>query len=100
MATRMRAISQRAYVGPEVLEVAQTGQPAPGPGETLVRVLAAGVNPADGKIRSGAGRQVRRPAAHPGAGPVRAIEALGGRVTRLRPGDDVWLLVSAPRRLR
>ncbi|WP_187369632.1 NADP-dependent oxidoreductase [Fodinicola acaciae] len=50
----MRAISQRTFGGPEVLELVEKDRPEPGAGEVLVRVEAAGVNPADYKIRSGA----------------------------------------------
>src|SRR6266508_6534124 len=49
----MRAISQRSYGGPEVLETVEVVRPEPAPGEVLVRVRAAGMNPADWKIRSG-----------------------------------------------
>jgi NADPH:quinone reductase-like Zn-dependent oxidoreductase len=69
---RMRAVSQRAYGGPEVLEVIETSRPRPGPGETLVRVRAAGVNPADWKIRSG---QVRRFGDPPCGGSIRSTSA-------------------------
>lgn len=49
----MRMISQRTLGGPDVLEVVETERPEPGAGEVLVRVRAAGVNPADRKVRSG-----------------------------------------------
>lgn len=49
----MQAIIQRALGGPEVLELVEVDPPEPGPGEVLVRVRAAGVNPADWKARSG-----------------------------------------------
>jgi len=49
----MRAITVRAFGGPEVLEFGDVEEPEPGPGEVLVRVRAAGVNPADWKVRSG-----------------------------------------------
>jgi NADPH:quinone reductase-like Zn-dependent oxidoreductase len=39
MTIRMRAISQRVYGGPEVLEVVEIDRPTPGLGEVLVRVL-------------------------------------------------------------
>lgn len=41
------------YGGPEVLEIERRPIPVPGPGEVLVRVAAAGVNPVDWKIFSG-----------------------------------------------
>lgn len=49
----MQAIVINAHGGPEVLEVAQVPMPAPAPGQTLVRIRAAAVNPADGKWRAG-----------------------------------------------
>jgi NADPH:quinone reductase-like Zn-dependent oxidoreductase len=49
----MRAINQQVFGGPEVLQVVDVDPPEPGPGEVLVRVRAAGVNPADWKVRAG-----------------------------------------------
>lgn len=49
----MRAIIFQTYGGPEVLEMADWPKPEPAPGEVLIAVHAAGVNPADGKWRSG-----------------------------------------------
>ena len=47
----MRIVSQDTLGGPEVLRLAEVERPAPGPTEVLVRVNAAGVNPADWKSR-------------------------------------------------
>ena len=41
---RMRAVTRRSYGGPEVVSVASVETPAPGPGEVLVRVGAAGLD--------------------------------------------------------
>ncbi|GGC02915.1 NADPH:quinone reductase [Novosphingobium endophyticum] len=49
----MRAIIMNGYGGADVLEMAQLPRPVPGKGETLVRIRAAAVNPADGKWRAG-----------------------------------------------
>lgn len=43
----MRAIQQREFGGPEVLELVDLPEPVPGPGEVLVRVARAGLNFAD-----------------------------------------------------
>jgi NADPH:quinone reductase-like Zn-dependent oxidoreductase len=48
-----KAYAFTAYGGPEVEEFIDVPRPAPGPGELLIRVLAAGVNPADWKRRAG-----------------------------------------------
>ena len=47
----MRAISQDAFGGPEVLQLGEVPRPEPLPTEVLVRVHAAGVNPVDWKTR-------------------------------------------------
>lgn len=41
------------YGGPEVLELREEAERAPGPGELAVRVVAIGVNPADAKLVAG-----------------------------------------------
>ena len=41
----MKAIRVREFGGPEVLKVEEVPTPKPGPGQVLVRVKAAGVNP-------------------------------------------------------
>lgn len=48
------AITYTEFGGPEVLTLTEIPDPQPGPGEISVRVEAAGVNPIDWKIRSGA----------------------------------------------
>jgi NADPH:quinone reductase-like Zn-dependent oxidoreductase len=50
----MRAILVTGPGGPEVLTMGETDMPQPGPGEVLVRVLAAGVGPWDSYFRNGA----------------------------------------------
>src|SRR5271167_4138708 len=49
----MKAIVVYQYGGPEVLKFEDYPDPAPGPGEVLVRVAAASVNPIDYKRRAG-----------------------------------------------
>jgi NADPH:quinone reductase-like Zn-dependent oxidoreductase len=49
----MKAIVVHQYGGPEVLKFEDYPDPVPGPGEVLVRVAAAGVNPIDYKRRAG-----------------------------------------------
>ncbi|MGQ4382550.1 NADP-dependent oxidoreductase [Streptomyces sp. SAS_270] len=90
MTTRMRAVSQRSYGGPEVLELVETALPTPGPGEALVRVSAAGVNPADWRIRSGMVRKFGDPPFTLGLDLSGVVEAVGEQVTRFRPGDEVY----------
>jgi len=49
----MKAIVVHEYGGPEVLKFEEYPDPVPGPGEVLVRVAAASVNPIDYKRRAG-----------------------------------------------
>ncbi|MCX2731934.1 hypothetical protein OOZ19_16960 [Saccharopolyspora sp. NFXS83] len=52
----MRAVRYHEYGGVENLVVEQVPDPHPGAGEIRIRVAAAGVNPVDWKVRSGAVR--------------------------------------------
>ncbi|RLU92251.1 alcohol dehydrogenase [Streptomyces griseocarneus] len=49
----MKAVSYRAYGGPEVLEYGERPVPKVGPDSVLVQVKAAAVNPVDWKVRAG-----------------------------------------------
>jgi len=49
----MKAVVMHQYGGPEVLKFEDYPDPAPGPGEVLVRVAATSVNPIDYKRRAG-----------------------------------------------
>ena len=53
MLTLMKAITYSSYGGPEVLTLSELEDPKVGPGEILVDVRAAGVNPVDWKVLSG-----------------------------------------------
>jgi NADPH:quinone reductase-like Zn-dependent oxidoreductase len=52
--TNAKAVVAASYGGPEVLEVRDVEVPAPGPGEVTIEVRAAGLNPVDYKLFSGA----------------------------------------------
>ena len=49
-----RAVVFESYGGPDVLQVVEVPRPEPEPGQVRVRVTAAGLNPFDTKVRSGA----------------------------------------------
>jgi NADPH:quinone reductase-like Zn-dependent oxidoreductase len=49
----MRAALTEAFGGVERVVVREVRKPVPGPGEVLVRVRAASMNPLDGKLREG-----------------------------------------------
>ncbi|GAA2144352.1 NADP-dependent oxidoreductase [Kitasatospora kazusensis] len=77
--------------GPDVLRVTELPAPKPGPGEVLVRVLAAGIQPADTAIRSGwtpPGAAVTLPAI-PGNEFAGVVEQLGAGSFGWETGDEV-----------
>src|SRR5215469_480938 len=49
----MKAVRFGAYGGVDVLDVVEVPAPEPGPGQVLVAVRAAGINPGEAKIRAG-----------------------------------------------
>lgn len=49
----MRAIVMEGFGGAEVLQPADLPKPQPGPGEVLIEIAYAGINPADWKAREG-----------------------------------------------
>lgn len=87
----MRAVSQDEPGGPGVLKIVETARPEPGSGEVLVRVHAAGVNPADWKTRA-AGRfhDGTKPPFTLGWDVSGVVEAVGFGVALFRPGDEVF----------
>ena len=90
----MKAIRVHQFGGPEVLHPEEIPQPQPGPGQILVRVHAAGVNPVDTYVRSGA--YAAKPALPytPGKDAGGVIESVGSGVTNAKPGDRVYLAES------
>lgn len=90
MAERYRAVVFTEYGGPEVLHVAELEAPLPGPGQVRVAVRAAGVNPIDWKIRSGAMAQAARTfPVVPGVEMAGVVDRLGEGVTGFAVGDAV-----------
>ena len=87
----MRAIRVKEFGGPEVLRLEEVRDPRPGPGQVLVRIKAAGVNPVDTYIR--AGTYARKPQLPyiPGADGAGVVELVGEGVTRIKPGDRVYV---------
>ena len=93
----MKAIVRHRYGPPEVLRLEEIEKPAPRDGEVLVRVRAASLNPLDWHFMRGAPRAVRlvtgpgKPR-EPGLGVDLSgqVEAVGPKVVRLKPGDEVY----------
>jgi len=89
----MKAIQIHAFGGPEVLKLENVPRPEPGAGQVLVRVHAAGVNPADWKLREGKFGQIHFPAIM-GIDFSGDVEALGPNVTEFRVGESVFGIVA------
>ncbi|MEU0133951.1 NADP-dependent oxidoreductase [Streptomyces sp. NPDC006296] len=88
----MRTARYHEYGGVETLVIEEVAEPHPGPGEIRVRVAAAGVNPIDWKMRSGALRAVLPvdlPAV-PGRDAVGLVDEIGEGVEDVSPGDRVF----------
>jgi NADPH2:quinone reductase len=87
----MRAIVVREYGEPEAMKVEEAPVPEPGPGQVLVRIRAAGVNPAEAYARSG--KYASRPELPytPGTDGAGVVEAVGPGVESAKPGDRVYL---------
>ncbi|MFJ3759611.1 NADP-dependent oxidoreductase [Streptomyces sp. NPDC090080] len=88
----------KAYVytrhgGPETEAFADLDRPVPGPGELLVAVRAAGVNPVDWKLRGGFRRPGEGEARFPevlGSEAAGVVEEVGEGVSGFAPGDAVF----------
>ncbi|MDX8438481.1 NADP-dependent oxidoreductase [Mesorhizobium australafricanum] len=93
----MRAVIQNAVGGPEVLFVAEQPDPSPRPGEVLVRVKAAGINPVDGAVRGGFYPLLGEPPFILGWDIAGTVTALGDGVTAFKVGDDVFGMPRFPK---
>ncbi len=86
----MRAVLMTAVGGPEVLKLAEVPEPEiKHDHDVRVRLLAAGINPIDYKLRQDGLISGALPAVlgWDGAG---VVEATGSAVQRVRPGDEVY----------
>ncbi len=85
----MKAIRVQEFGGPEVLTLEEVADPVPGPGQVLVKIKAAGVNPVDVYIATGSYGQ--RPLPYtPGSDAAGTVEAVGEGVTGLKIGQRVY----------
>jgi len=87
----MKAVRFDHYGGIDVLDIAEVPDPEPGPGQVLVRVKAAGINPGEAKIREGLLHE-RWPATFPsgqGSDLAGVVAAVGADVTGVAVGDEV-----------
>ena len=86
----MKAIQVHRFGGPEVLELHEVPTPKPGPGQILVRVRAAGVNPYDTYMRNGT-YAIKPPLPYtPGSDAAGSVDAIGDGVKKVKAGDRVY----------
>src|SRR5437762_13392792 len=85
----MKAIRVHKFGAPQEMRLEELPDPRPGPGEVLVRVKAAGVNPVDTYIRSGSYGE--RPLPYtPGTDAGGLVEAVGAGVSGMAVGERVY----------
>lgn len=91
----MKAIMCRRYGPPDVLQLEEVEKPSPTEDRVLVKVVAASVNPADWhSMKGGIARLfggLRKPKdPRMGTDIAGRVEAVGSKVTRFKPGDEVF----------
>ena len=96
-ASLMKGVVRRCYGSPEVVRYEDLPKPAPADDEVLVRVRAASVNPLDWHYLQGTPYMMRIEAGFGKPGNPRlgvdfagTVEAVGRKVTRFKPGDEVF----------
>lgn len=97
--TTMKAVRLHQFGGPEGLIYEDAPKPEAGPGEVLIRVRAASVNPIDWKIRAGLLEAVM-PHTLPlilGWDVAGVVEAVSAGVTDFKPGDEVYAVAGMVR---
>lgn len=91
MTTHAPMTALRLNAAGQPLRLETVERPVAGPGQVLVRIAAAGLNPLDGKIRAGQGAHARQPApAILGIDMAGHVESIGPGVEGFEPGDAVY----------
>jgi NADPH:quinone reductase-like Zn-dependent oxidoreductase len=93
----MKAIVYAEYGPPEVLSLSDVERPEPGPGQVLIRIRAASVNPLDWHFMRGIPYAMRLQSGlrapkvgRLGYDMAGTVEAVGPGATRFQPGDEVF----------
>jgi NADPH:quinone reductase len=87
----MKAIRVHQFGDPDVLKLEEVPKPQAGPGQILVRVRAAGINPVDTYIRAGSYAAKPTLPYTPGRDAGGTVEAAGEDVPSVKPGDRVYV---------
>lgn len=90
----MKAIRVHQFGGPEVLKLEEVPDPQPGPGQVVVRIHAAGVNPVEAYIRTGTYTFKPTLPYTPGNDGAGIVLKVGPDVKRFKPGDRVYVTAS------
>ena len=90
----MKAILAHAFGGPEVLKYEETEDPTAGPGEVVIDIKAAGINPADTYMRGGAYAIKPDLPYTPGGDAAGVVAEIGHDVTEFAIGDAVFVGVA------
>src|SRR5215471_266094 len=90
----MKAVVIHEYGGPEVLKYENIPRPEPKDDQLLIRVIAAGVNPVDGMIRSGMFKGNREFPIILGGDVAGVVEKIGSKITKFKVGEPVFAYVS------
>src|SRR5438876_3807287 len=95
----MKAIVVHEYGAPEVLKYEDAPRPEPKENEVLLRVIAAGVNPVDGAIRSGKYAKFfgAKPPFTPGYDIAGVVEKTGTKTHKYQPGDAIYAYLDLDR---
>jgi NADPH2:quinone reductase len=86
----VRAMVTPQFGGSDLFEERDVERPRPGAGEVLVRVVAAGTNPVDAKLRSNGSSAGLEAPIILGADISGVVEEVGPGVTDLAPGEEVY----------
>jgi NADPH:quinone reductase-like Zn-dependent oxidoreductase len=90
----MKAVRIHEFGGPETLRIEDLPIPEPGAGEVRIRVMAAGVNPVDYKIRNGGYVPVDALPLTLGREVAGVVDAVGAGVTGIPVGEAVYAMLS------
>jgi NADPH:quinone reductase len=87
----MKAILVRQFGGPEVLKFEEVPTPKPAAGQVLVKIHAAGVNPADTYARTGNYAVLPSLPYTPGTDGAGVVDSIGDGVKKVNRGDRVYV---------
>ena len=86
----MKAIRVHEFGGPEVMKLEDVPDLQPGPGQVVVRIHAAGLNPVECYVRTGTYAMKPNLPYTPGTDAGGVVMAVGSGVKGVKPGDRVY----------